>query len=171
MWTYRSVVTFLAFAALAGGGIGAAAGEIHRNATTPRSPQVRTFEKSSFHTFRAPRVLSGAPLLLSTLHVRGHGGTAVIDWYAGSWSSLAPQASDAVGLFLDGAEVAETVAAGAGGVHYARPGILRWVGHLSRGPHVVSLQLVQATGPLVLPMVVDGVPIDDGLVVTEHVRS
>lgn len=169
----RYVLTLVALAILAGSGLGAGLGEIHRNAKTPRSPvqrPIRTFQTNSIHTFRVARRIAKAPFMLERMNVTGHGGTAVVEWYCGSWSPLVASATDSVSLSIDGTEVAETVAGGRGGEYDARAGILRWVGTLSTGPHVVSVQLESSTGPVALPLVVAGAPVQEGVDVTEHVR-
>jgi hypothetical protein len=169
----RYVFTLVALAVLAGSGVGAALGEIHRNAKTPAPPpqaRLHTFETDSIQTFHVTRAIVKAPFTLERLSVTGHGGTAVIDWYCGSWSPLVNNATDAVALYIDGSEVAETVAGGQGGEHDARAGILRWVGPLGTGPHVVSVQLSSSTGPVALPLVVGGSPVQEGVDVTEHAR-
>jgi hypothetical protein len=164
----------VALAVLAGSGAGAALGEIHRNARTPpppAQPRIRTYETNGFRTFTSTRRIMAAPFTLERLNVTGHGGTAVIEWYAGSWSALANTGTEAVALYLDGGELAATVAGGNGGEYHARAGLLRWIGPLSPGRHVVSVRLVSSTGPVALPLTVARRPVQEGVNVTEHVRE
>jgi hypothetical protein len=132
-------------------------------------PNIHTYETRAFHTFRVTRRIAGAPYTLDRLAVTGHGGTAVIEWYTGSWSPLVSPATNAVALYLDGSELAETVAGGRGGEYDARAGILRWVGPLGVGSHIVSVRLESSTGAVALPLVVAHAPVQVGVDVTEHV--
>jgi hypothetical protein len=167
----RYAVIFLAI--LAGSGVGAAIGEIHRNATSPAppvQPRFLTYQTDQARTFYASRRIASAPFMLQRLRVTGHGGTAVIEWYAGAWSPLVYNGTEGAALYLDGVEIAETVAGGRGGEYDARDAVLRWIGPMSAGPHVVSVRLVQSNGAVALPVTVAGRPVQEGVSVTEYVR-
>jgi hypothetical protein len=153
--------------------VGAGLGEIHRDATSPSppvKPPIRTYETHSIHTFHVTRRIAKAPFTLERLAVAGHGGSAVIEWYCGSWSSLAANATDAVGIYLDGTEVAETVKGGRGGEYDTRAGILRWVGTLTARPHIILVRLEQSTGPVALPLVLAGSRVQEGAEVIENAQ-
>jgi hypothetical protein len=169
----RYVIILAVVACLAGSGVGAALGEIHRNATAPKPPkqlQLRTYETRRIQAFHSTRRIVRSPTTLERLRVVGHGGVAEIEWYCGSMSSFAPRSTDAVTLNIDGAELAETVVGARGGEYDARAGILRWVGSLSVGPHIVSITLVRTHSPIALPLVVGPSPVQEGVNVAEHVR-
>lgn len=169
---YLLVLTSLAIAA--GSGVGAAVGQFHRNATTrvpPAQPLIRTFVASSMRTFYASREIKAAPVTVDRFSFLGHGGAAVIEWYCGAWSPLTSPATEVVALYLDGNVLVDSVFGGKGGEYDTRAGVLRWVGPLPPGAHVVSIRLRRATGPLAMPIVVGGGPVQEGVSVTEHVRG
>jgi hypothetical protein len=170
----RYATALVILAVLAGSGVGAAMGEIHRNVETPAArnqPVVRPYETETVHTFHTSRQIARAPFTLEQLSVIGHGGTTVIEWYTGAWSPLVENATEAVALYLDGSELAETVAGGRGGEFDARAGVLRWVGPLAPGPHVVSVKVVQLNGAVMLPLAVANGPVQEGISVTEYIGA
>jgi hypothetical protein len=167
----RYAWALVALSVLAGSGVGAALGEVHRNATTPAPPAqsaLHTYEMRSVRTFPRTHTVPHAPVTLERVAVTGHGGAAVIEWHTGSWSTLTRNGTAAVAVEIDGRDVVETVASFLGGAYSARAGIARWVGPLSAGPHVVTVRLVRASGPVALPLVVGGAPVAEGVDVTEH---
>jgi len=159
----RYAVILVVLAAVSGGGLGVGLAAMRRHRTSGR-----VYDSRVSHAFTATRRIGLAPQAVDSISVTGHGGTAEIEWYCGAWSSLSARGSSAVSLLLDGRPLADAVLGGPGGKWNARPAVLRWMGRLAPGRHVVSVRLERAVGVTALPLVVDHVPVVEGLDVTEH---
>jgi hypothetical protein len=130
----------------------------------------RVYVASSQQIFTHSRFFTG-PALLHALRVESHGGITRIEWYDGAWTPLAPRTGSYVSLYVDERRVASALLGGYFGSHESRPGSLIWVGRLTRGPHLIEIRVDRAGVRFAIPFTRFGLPVADGLLVTEYTGS
>jgi hypothetical protein len=131
----------------------------------------RVYVSSSQRTFTESRRVSGEHrnMLVRQVRITSHGGTARVEWSNGAVSPLTQRSTVRIGLYVDGKQLAATLAAGRTGTYETRPSGLVWVGRLPSGSHDIQVRVLRAEGAFLIPRASPTRPVADSLAITEHV--